>query len=96
MRPCHEPACLSRLEKFCQKRINDVRPLPHGNVAGIRNQRKLRAPYGPVELLAYGRRENLIVGAPQNQRRLPDLADSLCEAAFPQGQILDGRPKRLE
>ena len=75
---------LSRLKKIQQKEIDDIGPLPHGDVTGVGNEAELRARYGAVKFLTYQRRKHRIFLSPENQRRVLNLADAFCKPVFPQ------------
>jgi hypothetical protein len=75
---------LSRLKKIQQKEIDDIGPLPHGDVTGVGNEAESRACYGTVEFLTYRRGKHRILLAPENQRRVLNLADAFCKSIFPQ------------
>ena len=87
---------LSRLKEFQQKRIHDIGPLPHGNVAGVGDKAESRSRDGAVKFLSHRRAKYRILLAPENQRRVPNFAEPFCKAVFPQREVADGGPKREE
>ena len=75
---------LSRLKKIQQKEIDHIGLLPHGDVTGVGNEAESRAHYGTVKFLTHQRRKHRILFAPENQRRVLNLADAFCKSIFPQ------------
>ena len=57
---------LSRLKEIQQKEIDDIGPLPHGDVTGVGNKAESRARYGTVKFLTHQRRKHRILLAPED------------------------------
>jgi hypothetical protein len=57
---------LSRLKEIQQKGIDDIGPLPHGDVTGVGNKAESRARYGTVKFLTYQRGKHRILLAPED------------------------------
>lgn len=87
---------LSRLKEFQEEGIHDIGPLPHGDVAGIRNEAESRSRDGAMEFFSHQRGKHGILLAPENQRRVSNLSHTFRKAVFPQGEIVHGGPKRCE
>src|SRR6185503_6016047 len=90
----HRTSSLSP-QKFYHSSVRQIRPFPLGDVPGVGNAYEGGAFDRSVKLFAGRKGKDLILFAPQDERRMADVPDPFCKAALPQGQrAADGHERR--